>query len=108
MSGKVDTSLPGVEYDEEYEEVDVEHEMFSDEPDVIVSQKMREVEIFQRSSTIVAAERCGERVDYVSVYDCNKVSIEAVTKYFAQYSDWVVTYSKDGVDVEQGYEGDDL
>lgn len=104
MSGKVDTSLPGVEYNEEYEEVEIEHEMFSDESDVIVSQETREVEIFRRDSIIVAVERSGESIDYVSTYDSDRVSIEAVARYFSQYDDWEVVFAKDCVNL--GVTGD--
>lgn len=104
MSGKVDTSLPGVEYDEEYEEVEIEHEMFSDESDVIISQDTREVEIFKRDSIIVAVERSGESIDYVSTYDSERVSIEAVARYFSQYDNWKIVFAKDCVDL--GVTGD--
>lgn len=99
MSEKVDTSLQGVEYDEEYEQVEVEHEMFSDESDVVISTGGRDIEIFERSGIIVATERCFDHIHSVSVYNSDKVSIEAVSKYYSQYEDWEVVFTKDGVDL---------
>ena len=99
MSEKVDTSLQGIEYDGEYEQVEVEHEMFSDESDVVISTGGRDIEIFERRGLIVAAERGFDHIHSVSVYNSEKVSIEAVSKYYSQYEDWEVVFTKDGVDM---------
>jgi hypothetical protein len=102
MSQKVDTSLPGVEYDEDYDEIDIDHEMFTDVPDVVVERSRRSVHIFEQNGIIVAVEVCGESVDYVSTYNVDKVSVEAVAKYYAQHKDWTVEYASGSVDLEEG------
>jgi len=65
----VDTTLEDVEYHEEYDEIDVETQAFSDESDVIISKGAREIELFSTPSAIIAVEKVGERIDYVATYD---------------------------------------
>lgn len=102
MDEKVDTSLQGVEYDEEVDEIDIDHEMFSDFAEVVIRQSRRSVHIFEQAGIIVAVELRGESVEYVSTYMVEKVTIEAVAKYYAQHERWNVEYAKDSVDIEEG------
>jgi FlaG/FlaF family flagellin (archaellin) len=103
MSEPVDTSLPGVEYDEEYDDIELENEMFTDDYEVWLEHTSgREIFVSEENGKIVAVEIWCNEVDYISVYDTQKVSIEAVAKFYANPKGWRIGVADDSVDVEEG------